>query len=479
MQKIIMDEFHHLVDTGSSRLTEDLRRIECVPSVTYLVDGENVFVFNLLLSLLKNIKLPADPVERENILRVVVPDLLPLAYVSPIDAVAKWKITPESYTIIERANGFCLKNNALKSVIPVAVASVEEAQRLLADVLVGKRIPTDHDDLIASGEVRPVTTNFLLAVSDRTGQHAMGKTKPSLFYAFGDQVFENVPNGVDEFDFTLPDTISFFQFDITSAANSGTMEGVPPATFREGCLLVSRERYAMMVEQAVQWFFAADTAAGIASSIYADKQACQSLFSAFIPETKGAVSGFEFNEDDKAVLDAIRREFPELSGMPDDDVHEHYCEFRRTTHYLRSVDVSDVYRDEKYLFYFLGEVCQSGLNEDQRLQDSAAVGAIAAYFVSLGRNIHDVKLLAKMYAELSKTVHRVMWECQRLFDYLYEVSSQGGKITSGSRVTTIEDTFRRMRKMSYEPIEAIEFKQTFSDFMGRSEMPDTSKITKH
>ncbi|EML3441780.1 hypothetical protein JAG53_002066 [Proteus mirabilis] len=445
MKKIIMDECHNLIDTASSRLTEELRRIEGVPDVAYRVEGESVFVFDILLSIVKNIKLPSDPTEREDVLRVIVPDLLPTAYVSAIDAVTSYGITPERYTIVERDTGFYVKNTALKSVIPVAVASVEEAQVLLADVLVGKRIPTDHDDLIASGEVRPVKNNFVLAVSDRTGQHAMGTTKPTLFYAFGDQVFENTPNGVDEFDFTLPDTCSFFLFDTTSVANSGKIGGVPPASFREGCLLLSRERYAMMVEQAVQWFLASDTAVGIAKSIYADKQACQSLFTAIISETAGQVSGVVFNEDETAVVGAIRREFPELSGIHDADIYEHYCEFRRVEHYLRSVDASDVFRDTEYLFYFLGDFCQSDLSDEQKLQNNVAVGAIAAYFFSLGRNVNDVKLLAKMYAGLTKTVHRVMWDCRCLFDYLFKVSNQGGKITSGSRVKTLNDMFRSAR----------------------------------
>lgn len=473
MKKIIMDECHNLIDTDSSRLTDELRRIDGVPDVTYRVEGESVFVFDVLFSIMKNFKLPSDPTEREAVLKAIVPDLLPTACVPAIDAVTSHGITPDCYTIVERDGYFFVKNIALKSFIPVAVASVEEAQRLLADVLVGKRIPTDRDELIESGEVCPNRLNFVLPVNDGTAEYEIYKAAPTLFYAFGDQVFENDPNGVDEFDFTLPDTISFFLFDITTAANSGTMEGVPPAPFREGCLLVSRERYAIMVEKAAQWFFASDTAVAIASSIYADKQACQSLFSAFIPETAGAVSGAEFNEDDKAVLDAIRREFPELSGMPDDDVHDYYCEFRRTEHYLRSVDASDVYRDEKYLFYFLGKVCQSGLSEEQRLQDSAAVGAIAAYFFSLGRSVEDIISLAKMYAELTKKVHRVMWECNRLFSYLAEVSAKGGKITCGKKVTTMADTFKTMRKVNSASIEVT---QSLPDF---GTLPDMSKITKH
>ncbi|MDH8292271.1 hypothetical protein QIG75_27550, partial [Klebsiella pneumoniae] len=79
-KKLILDEYHSFVATPT--IINELKKMDCVPDVQYKLDGERVFVFDKLVSLLKTLELPSDPIERRNVVSQAVLAAMPDAYLS-------------------------------------------------------------------------------------------------------------------------------------------------------------------------------------------------------------------------------------------------------------------------------------------------------------------------------------------------------------------------------------------------------------
>lgn len=134
-------------------LRKFLRTIEGVPKRTYAVDGSKVFVFEKLVSLMSKhplMKMYQSPVDEprwgdNNYQRLVNTALVlvPQAWIEAEEAVTIWGIQPNGYRIESTAKGqsvYYLRHQRLSVALPVAFASLKNAQHALANLLLGRPV---------------------------------------------------------------------------------------------------------------------------------------------------------------------------------------------------------------------------------------------------------------------------------------------------------------------------------------------------
>lgn len=138
-QKIVIVDEYWRAFGGNQQLERALLRLPGVPNARYLVRGEQVFVFKRLL----------EQVQEQAIDPATVPEavmaLLATSWVAPFIAVKDYQIVPVGYAIERIEGGFCLQHDELEARVPALFLSHCEAQRALADILVGRTIASTGD----------------------------------------------------------------------------------------------------------------------------------------------------------------------------------------------------------------------------------------------------------------------------------------------------------------------------------------------
>lgn len=131
---IIFDEAWQFFSNKSDKLKETLRNIDAVPNATYVVLDNGVFVFEKLVTLVRE-QIGDQSCEG---IGELAKALVPAAVVSPLEAVELWKIVPEPYELTESPNGFSIRHRPFNSVLPTHYTSITAANLALADLLAGQ-----------------------------------------------------------------------------------------------------------------------------------------------------------------------------------------------------------------------------------------------------------------------------------------------------------------------------------------------------
>jgi hypothetical protein len=135
---VIVDEFWRAWG-GNQQLERALLNLPGVPNARYLVRGEQVFVFKRLLE-----QVQAQAIDPATAPEAVMA-LLATSWVDPAIAVRDYQIVPVGYAIECIEGGFCLQHDALEARVPALFSNHSEAQRALADILVGRSIASAGD----------------------------------------------------------------------------------------------------------------------------------------------------------------------------------------------------------------------------------------------------------------------------------------------------------------------------------------------
>ncbi|MDT8925310.1 hypothetical protein RBE51_21175 [Pseudomonas taiwanensis] len=135
---VILDEGWRLWG-DNQQLERALLSLPSVPNARYLVRGEQVFVFKRLLQQVQEQAI--DPATAPE----AVMALVATSWVDPAIAVSDYQIVPVGYAIERSEGGFCLQHDALEARVPALFLSHREAQRALADILVGRSIACAGD----------------------------------------------------------------------------------------------------------------------------------------------------------------------------------------------------------------------------------------------------------------------------------------------------------------------------------------------
>ena len=464
---LILDEFHSFVATPP--IVAELRKMDFVPDAQYKVEGERVFVFAKLVSLLEALVLPSDPVERQNTVRRAALDAMPEAYVSAIEAVTSWEIVPKCYEIRLVDGVYIIWQNAFNSFIPITLSSQENAHLVLADLLMGKSIPTPYDALNKTGDVHTVMQP---APSEDGLSHSV---VTSYLYSFAGQVFQQDKGYNTEFDFSFRETQGFFPFNskpVDVPASSLHSED----SYQDGFPLIKRVHYQNLIRYSAAWFFNSEKAETTVNAFFSNEESWFALFFIFDISNWHTPEGWNLNDEDQQTVNVIRHNFPELAPLEDSALYDAYHDYMNDVRYMRSFDRSDVYRDEEFLFYILGLHSMNGVPEELQISDKANIGMIAAYFYTLGLTAYEAVEKAKTYASITRKIHRVMWDCKKAFSYISLLNDYGGKITTSAHPISLEETFRMFRKHNAVSISAT---QSFPDYGISDDKLNESKTTKH
>lgn len=137
-----LDEASYFLGNADDGLKEKLCKIEDIPNVTYLVKDGQVFVFDKLIH---DVKERLEDMSTTP-LADLVHRLLPLANVSPKDAVEAWGIVPEPYEMVPNASGeLMIRHRPFNARLPDTFQTKYEVQEVFVHLLVGAIQPGSGD----------------------------------------------------------------------------------------------------------------------------------------------------------------------------------------------------------------------------------------------------------------------------------------------------------------------------------------------
>jgi hypothetical protein len=139
---MIPDEMHCYWGGQNDSLKEDLREIDGVPNATYQVKDGQVFVFDKLVQLVQQNR----SLKSEMPLAELARGLIPEATISALDAIQTWGVIPEPFELVENpSSGLMIRHRPFNARLPGVFQSKEDAQEVLANLLLGNIQPGNGD----------------------------------------------------------------------------------------------------------------------------------------------------------------------------------------------------------------------------------------------------------------------------------------------------------------------------------------------
>lgn len=428
MKHLIHDEYHFMFKP--ERFIEELRSVTGVPGEKYRVEGERVYLFDKLLALVEKVELPFDGSSRKAALEQAALRLLPDAYVSGEEAVKQWNIKPKGYTIEQAEGGFVVWNEIIHSYIPVTVAHVTEAQNLLALVLLGKIIPTDYDAEALNFSARPLTAE---AGTESTREGLCGRA-----FSFFGQTFCFNKNGKNPFRLDEILLLNYFPY---SSEESDSRDVHPE--WKDGFPLITKPEFTHLSHLAGEW----DACSLKMEELITPEQAAEFLTSLDLTQPFAPV-GWETEADDEPLLTSIRLHYPEADSMAGADLFYAYTSFMSLVNSCRTLNVEDVYRNDQFLLYLVGQLSLSQLATPGESYDLVNAGRAAILFSLQGMSWEESKAKAQEFIKINFSVFDAIFSSRNVFSYIDIITEQGGKLTSGQKVLTSSDFFKMARKHS-------------------------------
>lgn len=418
-------------------LVRFLRTIPEIPQFSYQVTGDRVFVYDLLLEILKAAQgISLNPLSVESFSEVVV-NLLPGAYVTPVEAVTKWGVIPKGFTVEQVNGGFCVSNTELKSLIPVTVSSVSDAQLMLAEILAGKKIPTEFDTEFLGESSASVKYLF-------TDGHAVN----SSIYLFNGQVYQHFPVPPDHF---IPDYTAINDFFSVVCTGEQTLQPETDALYdfyetlyRPGFPLCDRDNHRVMRERLASLQELPLLAENICDDHYRGQ--INRLLNELDLSLKCFPVQLDLIDSDKITIKNLRKIYPELDSMSDGDLFISHDFYQKDVYDLDEYLGGCPVRNENFLFHVIGLLCTTDdkfIGIDSRIRDA---GMIVAYLISKGFSSENALLKGSQFLRITHDIKTSLNNCTQVFRYIDLLNSCGGVICSGSNITTFADYFSTGRK---------------------------------
>lgn len=449
-KKIFLDEAHYLSEATNQSLIEEVRGLPGIPDVNYRVEGEYVFVFDKLISLLKNQSFPSEQNARHQALLTAATSALTHALATPLDAVQQWNVLPEGFVInIDGDTGrVIVAQKTLHSVIPVDLQNGNQAQELLAELLMGRTVPTPYDAMV---EVSGLYTEKAF----------VGECEVTvMYYRFFGQTYKHVTNGENTFDFPLTPISDFFP-----SSGPVHLPAEKVETWQSGFPLLSREHYCKLVHYACSWMKDSNYAKELSVKAFCGEngKGFSELLHSLDMTTPFMPHSWFLSEDEIPLLDALRRIYPEADHVPDVELVSAYSSWHTRHGYISADETDSIARDDQFLFHLVGEYIVFPLRINNVEYSSQDIGKVTGYFVLNGLRGEALVEKVRHYAKHNLLVLSAMWNCKWIFYYIRKINEAGGAITSGKPVTTFADLFRKSR--SYSP-KLVEATQNLSDLIG-------------
>ena len=130
--KVFFDEAAYYFGGNNDGLKEDLRKIEGVPNVTYLVDNGQVFVFDKLVQLVDEHRKRRSDLPLADMARSLIAE----ATVSANEAVETWGVVPEPYEMVESpTGGLRIRHRPFNALLPESYLTKAAVQNAFANIL--------------------------------------------------------------------------------------------------------------------------------------------------------------------------------------------------------------------------------------------------------------------------------------------------------------------------------------------------------
>ncbi|MEB8476675.1 MULTISPECIES: hypothetical protein [Acidithiobacillus] len=130
--KVFFDEAAYYFGGNNDGLKEDLRKIEGVPNVTYLVDNGQVFVFDKLVQLVDEHRKRQSDLPLADMARSLIAE----ATVSANEAVETWGVVPEPYEMVESpTGGLRIRHRPFNALLPESYLTKAAVQNAFANIL--------------------------------------------------------------------------------------------------------------------------------------------------------------------------------------------------------------------------------------------------------------------------------------------------------------------------------------------------------
>lgn len=389
---MVLDEFGSYFGNRSDTLRRELREVPGIPNASYLVSEGKVFVFEKLLQLVElneqstfiDGKLQSD---------AVLP-LLNSSWVSPLEAVTAWNITPVPYKVADGQ----ITHEPFNANIPSRQTVMETAQAL-ALLLVGDIVEGDGDFTFKGQPMTLIEGIEVTALPPR------------------------------------PDLTSPFDPD-PSAVN---YRRLTPHGYVAGFEPVSPALYEQAVEAEKTWTH--DTAQAKAAAY----KGTQALWAQIKTIPLGALNDTrdQMPDDDLENLQALVSLYPELELLTPETLYDLFSTFQRDCYYMNGWTAD---RDDGFLFFLLGRLT-SPKAEGYKARE---MGEIAAFLLLRGEDwqvAEECTIAWGLYdAALTSLTHRVAKAMQFLERTNAATDLRGGEIT------TMLDTFNHGRKWRVDPI---------------------------
>lgn len=385
-KSVMIDEFSRALCIHDDRLIEALRAIEGIPNAAYRVDGNQVFVFNKLVELVKE-RLSTNPdVPLEALARSLVCE----ASVTAKEAVVRWGIIPEPYEVLSvHGTESLILHRPFNATLPGRFEDQLMLTETLAHLLLGG-VVTGNGDFSYKGQQMRLLASLDPALLPPRPVFPGGHVAPDRTYTV-----------LSEIDYEPG-------FDPVQAA---MFNHVTSLEAEWACDSSAAARYAQE-HCAEVWARAGDLRLESLNS-RADR--------AFDTEN----------------LSQLRSQYPELPMLSDDSLLDLFDSYQSGIRLTRSWEPS---RDDEFLFYLIGMV---GLGQDDA-DDAVRIGLWMACSLLHGSDTEEALtfgLSANSYTnELSRLASRIAAAMRFL------VHEKTTPPRQGRRISTVGDLFRQSRK---------------------------------
>lgn len=405
---VYLDEASLYFGGNDDNLKEDLRKIEGVPDATYLVTDNGVFVFAKLIAKVKEHRerMPDMPLD------AMAKGLIPLATVSAEEAVNLWGVVPEPYELIpnNHGEGYVIRHCPFNAVVPGIFSTKEEANKVLALLLIGGIQPGDGD-FVYRGQPMVLCKEIGVANLPSKPFIQEGLEPADYFYTHLSSV-------------AFEDGFAPIPQDLFAQAKA------IEASWQDNCARAARHarRHASDV-----WQWVKDLSLTTLNDPHAE-----------VPE---------YGLED---LKELRSYYPELSMLSDGSFYELFDSYQVDCCYLNGWTAV---RDDSFLFYLLGELASSKFEGEH----AAETGRMVAFALLRGDSIEKALVFGQDWANYTEVIRDLAFRIGNAMRFLFEDKKTANHL-HGRPIVTLLDAFRRGRKFSGS-VSVTPVTQKLSDFV--------------
>jgi hypothetical protein len=394
---VILDESGYYDGSLDDELKHVLRSLKGIENASYVVNGDNIFVFEKLVSLAK-LHLENHPDTNP---RDFAPNMVSAATMPIHEAVKDWMIMPVGFRVEPKGDCFQIWHTEFKARLPQEFTTMEEVNDALVSVLKGELIPGEGtfaykgQNLIFTHSMDPEylpEKPQLLRRCKRT-KHAVT--------TLGDTAF------VSGFS-----PVSKEQFKRIQAAEK--LWAIDMESMRSDALRNIAKVWKKV--QNISW------------------TACDTV-DYKIPD---------FGEED---LIELRRLYPGFQKLSDKALYNHFDIFQYSCRFARSWQA---YFDPGFLFYMLGEL--SGWYSGGDVQER--FGEFAGHAILSGLEIEEAFDWAERAEAYHTSVRKLAWRTDSAMRFLKnEAQSTPAR---GPKISTTTDFYRQSRSLNAAPISFVQ-----------------------